>query len=167
MCRAPDRQIGDGSTSVAGGSPANHFQDGFAGIVLGEGMSHMPTMTVSLDGLPLFTYEETSPTTTAQLLADVEAAAEAKAISVDWLIVNATANILFRKDFLRDADADRGFEKSCLTYLILTEPVPPSKGAEYAGTIAEWLPTLDFAVNIVGQQDGFVLEIAKGKIIRH
>jgi sulfur carrier protein ThiS len=145
---------------------ANQSQKGFAGIDHArEGMSHMPTMTVSLDGLPLFTYEETSPTTTAELLADVEAAAEEKAISVDWLIVNATANILYRKDFLRDAD--RGFEKRCLAYLILTEPAPPPKGVEYAGTIAEWLPMLDFEVNIVGQQDGFVLEIAKGKISRH
>ena len=125
----------------------------------------MPTMTVSLDGSPLFTYEETSPTTTAELLAGVEAAADEKAISVDWLIVNATANLLYRKDFLRDADL--GFEKHCLAYLILTEPVPPPKGAEYAGTIAEWLPTLDFEVNIVGRKDGFVLEIAKAKISRH
>jgi hypothetical protein len=134
-------------------------------IVPQEGISHMPTMTVSLDGSPLFTYEETSPATTAELLADVEAAAEEKAISVDWLIVNAAANLLYRKGFL--GDEDRGFEKNCLAYLILTEPVPPPGGAEYAGTIAEWLPTLDFEVNIVGQADGFVLEIARGKISRH
>jgi hypothetical protein len=151
---------------VVDSRPANQTQNDFAGIGRDrEGISRMPTMTVSLDGLPLFTYEEISPAMTAELLADVEAAAQEKAISVDWLIVNATANLLYRKDF--PGDADHGFEKNCLAYLILTEPVPSPEEAECAGTIAEWLPTLDFEVNVVGQQDGFVLEIAKGTISRH
>ena len=124
----------------------------------------MPTMAVSLNGSPLFKYEETSATSTAALFAVVEAAANQTATTVEQLISSAMTSLLRRK-LLHDGDG--GLEKNCLTYLILSEPVPSSKGADSIGTIAEWLPALDFNVNIIGQVDGFDLEITKGESKRH
>jgi hypothetical protein len=124
----------------------------------------MPTMAVSLNGSPLFKYEETSPTSTAELFAVVEAAANQTATTVERLISSAMTSLLRRK-LLHDGDG--GLEKNCLTYLILSELVPSSRGADPIGTIAEWLPALDFRVNIIGQAHGFVLEISRGEIKRH
>ena len=85
------------------------------------------------------------------------------ATSVDQLISNAMAALLSRK-VLRDDDG--GFEKFCVMYLILSEPVPSPEGVNYTGTIAESLPAFDFTVNILGHEDGFVLRITKDGINR-
>jgi hypothetical protein len=123
----------------------------------------MPMMAVSIDDRPL--YEEKSPKTTAELIAVVEATADENAISVERLIMNAMTDVLCGKVVLDDGAG--AFEKNCITYLILTELVPPPKGTNCTKTIAEWLMTFDFRVNILSQEDGFVLEITKDTIRKH
>jgi hypothetical protein len=125
----------------------------------------MPIMTASIDDRPLFKYEEKTPKTTAELIAVVEATADENAISVERLIMNAMTDVLCDKVVLDDGAG--AFEKYCISYLILTEPVPPPKGTNCTKTIAEWLTASDFRVNILSQEDGNVLEIARDAIKKH
>jgi hypothetical protein len=102
----------------------------------------MPVVAVNLDGLPLFDYEELSPTTTTELIAAVEAKADKTTTSVDRLIMNAMTNLIHRKFFL--GGGDDSFEKYCVIYFILTEPVPSPRETGCTSTIADWLPAFDF-----------------------
>ena len=76
--------------------------------------------------------------------------------------MNAMTDVLCGEVVLHDGAG--AFEKYCITYLILTERVPPPKGTNCTKTIAEWLTVLDFRANILSQKDGFVLEIARDEI---
>jgi len=88
----------------------------------------VPIMAASLNGSPLFDYWETSPISTAELFAVVEAAAKETATSVEQLISNAMTALLSRGVLREDDD---GLEKYCVTYLILSEPVPSPENANY------------------------------------
>jgi hypothetical protein len=125
----------------------------------------MPVVAAHLEGLPLFDYEELSPTTTTELIAAVEAKADKTTTSVDRLITNAMTNLIHRKFFL--GSGDDSFEKYCVIYFILTAPVPSPRETGCTKTIADLLPAFDFNVNIIGCDDGFVLEIAKAKVTLH
>jgi len=128
-----------------------------------ERITAVPIMAASLNLSPLFDYWETSPISTAELFAVVEAAAKETATSVEQLISNAMTALLSRGVLREDDD---GLEKYCVTYLILSEPVPSPENANYTRTIAESLPAFDFTVNILGHEDGFVLRITKDGINR-
>jgi hypothetical protein len=79
----------------------------------------VPIMAASLNGSPLFDYWETSPISTAELFAVVEAAAKETATSVEQLISNAMTALLSRGVLLPDDDG--ALEKYCVSCVWLRQ----------------------------------------------